>query len=142
MKGPVLPDWAIVGAAVVRNGTTGIGLVNMGATPLRASAAETALASGASDSDAAALAAEGTAAVPVRKASSARKSSSLSISRKTTGMPMSLAIVITESRVIPGSAPALEGGVSNSPFLIINRFSPLPSQSIPCELSMMASSKP
>src|SRR4051812_12955661 len=31
-------DWAIVGVACVRNGTTGIGLVNMDATPVRASA--------------------------------------------------------------------------------------------------------
>lgn len=50
-------DWAIVGCAVVRgNGTTGIGLVNMGSTPIRATAAEEALAGGASIADAAALA--------------------------------------------------------------------------------------
>ena len=55
-------DWAIVGAAVVRNGTTGVALVNMGTTPLRASTVESALASGATDADAAAHAAEGTAA--------------------------------------------------------------------------------
>ncbi len=53
-------DWAIVGVAAVRNGTTGIGLVNMGSTPLRASAVEDALASGASAADAAAHADEGT----------------------------------------------------------------------------------
>ena len=52
-------DWAIVGCAVVRNGTTGIGLVNMGSVPLRARAAERALASGASIADAAAVAHEG-----------------------------------------------------------------------------------
>ncbi|MBW8827090.1 MAG: FAD binding domain-containing protein, partial [Acidobacteria bacterium] len=52
-------DWAIVGAAIVRNGTTGIALVNMGATPLRATAAETAVQQGASDADAAAVAADG-----------------------------------------------------------------------------------
>ena len=52
-------DWAIVGCAVVRNGTTGIGLVNMGSVPLRATAAEQALASGASIADAAAVAHEG-----------------------------------------------------------------------------------
>ncbi|MBW8825826.1 MAG: xanthine dehydrogenase family protein subunit M, partial [Acidobacteria bacterium] len=52
-------DWAIVGAAVVRNGTTGIALVNMGATPLRATAAETAIQAGASDAAAAAHAADG-----------------------------------------------------------------------------------
>jgi len=49
-------DWAIVGAAVVRNGTTGIALVNMGSTPLRATSAEEALAGGASVADAALLA--------------------------------------------------------------------------------------
>jgi carbon-monoxide dehydrogenase medium subunit len=54
-------DWAIVGvAAVVGNGSTGVGLVNMGSTPVRASATEAALASGASAADAAAVAAEGT----------------------------------------------------------------------------------
>ncbi|MEA3019298.1 MAG: aerobic carbon-monoxide dehydrogenase medium subunit [Actinomycetota bacterium] len=52
-------DWAIVGAAVVRNGTTGIALVNMGATPVRATAAEAALDGGASVADAAALADQG-----------------------------------------------------------------------------------
>jgi carbon-monoxide dehydrogenase medium subunit len=46
-------DWAIVGVAVVDGR---IGLVNMGPTPLRASAAEAALAEGASVADAAALA--------------------------------------------------------------------------------------
>jgi carbon-monoxide dehydrogenase medium subunit len=53
-------DWAIVGAAAVRNGSTGVALVNMGSTPLRASATEAALASGATIGDAAAVAAEGT----------------------------------------------------------------------------------
>lgn len=53
-------DWAIVGVAAVRNGTTGIALVNMGSTPLRASAVEAAVESGASPTDAAALAADGT----------------------------------------------------------------------------------
>ena len=53
-------DWAIVGVAAVRNGTTGVALVNMGSVPLRASAVEQALAGGASAADAAALAAEGT----------------------------------------------------------------------------------
>ena len=53
-------DWAIVGAAVVRNGTTGIALVNMGTTPIRATNVEQALASGASATDAAAIADEGT----------------------------------------------------------------------------------
>ena len=54
-------DWAIVGVAAV-HGTdrTGIGLVNMGSTPLRASATEAALREGASLADAAAMADEGT----------------------------------------------------------------------------------
>jgi carbon-monoxide dehydrogenase medium subunit len=53
-------DWAIVGVALVRNGAAGVGLVNMGATPLRASAVESALAGGASTEDAAAVADQGT----------------------------------------------------------------------------------
>jgi carbon-monoxide dehydrogenase medium subunit len=53
-------DWAIVGVAAVRNGTTGVALVNMGSTPLRAGAVEQALAQGASAADAARAAAEGT----------------------------------------------------------------------------------
>ena len=52
-------DWAIVGVAVQGHA---IALVNMGSVPMRAAAAEAALASGASVSDAAALAAEGTSA--------------------------------------------------------------------------------
>jgi len=54
-------DWAIVGAVALRvDGSTRVALVNMGATPLRASATEAALAAGASPTDAAAVAAEGT----------------------------------------------------------------------------------
>src|SRR5205807_9142997 len=53
-------DWAIVGVAAVRNGTTGVALVNMGSTPLRATAVEQALAQGASVADAALQAPEGT----------------------------------------------------------------------------------
>ncbi len=53
-------DWAIVGVAAVRNATTGIALVNMGATPVRAGAAEAALASGATAAEAAAVADQGT----------------------------------------------------------------------------------
>jgi aerobic carbon-monoxide dehydrogenase medium subunit len=54
-------DWAIVGVAAVHgDGHTGIGLVNMGSTPLRAAATEAALAGGSSIADAAALADEGT----------------------------------------------------------------------------------
>jgi len=56
-------DWAIVGSVAVRtpSGTT-VGLVNMGATPLRARGVEAALASGANPADAAEAAAEGTEA--------------------------------------------------------------------------------
>jgi aerobic carbon-monoxide dehydrogenase medium subunit len=59
-------DWATVGVAALvhrDNGTVAgasIGLVNMGATPLRAKAAEDALAAGASVADAAAHVADGT----------------------------------------------------------------------------------
>ena len=57
-------DWATVAVAAVTrsNGAlaTTIALTNMGATPLRASASEDALAGGASIDDAAALAAQGT----------------------------------------------------------------------------------
>jgi carbon-monoxide dehydrogenase medium subunit len=55
-------DWAIVGVAVQggADGSAKVALINMGLTPLRASAVESALASGASIADAAALAAEGT----------------------------------------------------------------------------------
>ena len=57
-------DWAIVGCAtVLGNGTSaepGVGLVHMGATPLRAPGVEDALRSGASPRDAAARADEGT----------------------------------------------------------------------------------
>lgn len=58
-------DWATVGVAAVIHRDNGsingasIGLVNMGGTPLRATATEEALASGASVSDAAAVVAEG-----------------------------------------------------------------------------------
>jgi carbon-monoxide dehydrogenase medium subunit len=57
-------DWAIVGVAVQGAAAPGaaVALINMGLTPLRASAVESALAAGASAADAAALAAEGTSA--------------------------------------------------------------------------------
>ncbi len=51
-------DWAIVGVAVAGGGS-GVSLVNMGSTPVRANAVEEALADGASAADAARLAAEG-----------------------------------------------------------------------------------
>ncbi|WP_436793156.1 FAD binding domain-containing protein [Actinospongicola halichondriae] len=55
-------DWAIVGVACVRrNGSdAAIGLVNMDSRPVRATAAETAIASGATPADAASVADEGT----------------------------------------------------------------------------------
>jgi aerobic carbon-monoxide dehydrogenase medium subunit len=60
-------DWAIVGVACVRardrdggGQSAGIGLVNMAARPIRATAAEQAIASGAPAADAAAVADEGT----------------------------------------------------------------------------------
>ena len=59
-------DWATVAVAVVLERSNGsaakaaIGLTNMGATPLRATAAEDAIAGGATIADAAALIAEGT----------------------------------------------------------------------------------
>lgn len=54
-------DWAIVGVAAVQvNGSTNVALVNMGSTPLRAGAVESALAGGAAAADAAEAAAEGT----------------------------------------------------------------------------------
>ena len=54
-------DWAIVGAVAVRSsGGVGVGLINMGPVPLRASAVEAALAAGSNAADAAALAGDGT----------------------------------------------------------------------------------
>ncbi len=54
-------DWAIVGCAVTRSDAgTGVALVNMASVPVRATAVESALASGASAAEAADLAAEGT----------------------------------------------------------------------------------
>ena len=56
-------DWAIVGVAAAQvDGTMQVSLVNMGSTPLRATAVETALASGASAAEAADEAANGTEA--------------------------------------------------------------------------------
>jgi aerobic carbon-monoxide dehydrogenase medium subunit len=52
-------DWAIVGVAAWRgNGASGVGLVNMGSTPILASAVSAALLQGASVADAAEAAAE------------------------------------------------------------------------------------
>ncbi len=53
-------DWAIVGVAAVQNGSTGVALVNMGPTPMLATAVQDALASGADIDAAAAVAADGT----------------------------------------------------------------------------------
>lgn len=52
-------DWAIVGCALVRNGTARVALVNMGATPLRSPGAEEALAGGATAEEAASHASDG-----------------------------------------------------------------------------------
>ena len=52
-------DWAIVGVAAVHNGHTGVALVNMGSTPIKASAVEAAVDGGAGAADAAAHAADG-----------------------------------------------------------------------------------
>ncbi len=56
-------DWAIVGVAAVRaNGSTGVGLVNMGSVPLVAHGVMEAVVAGASAADAAERATEGTEA--------------------------------------------------------------------------------
>lgn len=52
-------DWAIVGVAVAEGGA-GVSLVNMGSTPLRASAVEAAISGGSNAADAASVAADGT----------------------------------------------------------------------------------
>ncbi len=52
-------DWAIVGCAVQHGGTPGIGMINMGTTPVRAAAAEAALKSGATNEEVAVLADDG-----------------------------------------------------------------------------------
>jgi aerobic carbon-monoxide dehydrogenase medium subunit len=49
-------DWAIVGVAAVHNGHTGIGLTNMGSTPIFAAAASAAASGGGSAADAAEVA--------------------------------------------------------------------------------------
>lgn len=53
-------DWAIVGVAAVHNGHTGVALVNMAPTPMRATLVEQAVVQGASAAEAAEQAAEGT----------------------------------------------------------------------------------
>lgn len=53
-------DWAIVGVVAVRSDRTNVGFINMGPTPLRATAVEERLAAGASVEEAAAVADEGT----------------------------------------------------------------------------------
>lgn len=53
-------DWAIVGVAAVVNGTTGVALINMGSTPIRATAVEEAVRSGASATDASMVSDQGT----------------------------------------------------------------------------------
>ncbi len=54
------PDWAIVGVAAVGGDRPGVALVNMGSTPVRASAVEARLADGAGAEQAAEVADEGT----------------------------------------------------------------------------------
>ena len=64
-------DWATVGVAVIRaNGGVHVGLTNMGATALRASGVEEAVASGADPAAAAERAAEGTSPPSDHNASS------------------------------------------------------------------------
>lgn len=53
-------DWAIVGVAMVGGDVPGVGLVNMGPRPLRATAVEQAMSAGVAAGDAAAVAADGT----------------------------------------------------------------------------------
>jgi carbon-monoxide dehydrogenase medium subunit len=53
-------DWAIVGVAAVLNDHTGIALINMGSTPLRAGGVEDAIRGGAAPREAAVAADEGT----------------------------------------------------------------------------------
>ncbi len=52
-------DWAIVGVAAVKNGSTKVAFVNMGSSPLRSTGCEGALNKGASITEAAELATEG-----------------------------------------------------------------------------------
>ncbi len=52
-------DWAIVGCAVQHGESPGIGMINMGSTPVRAVAAEIALGEGGSAQDVASIADEG-----------------------------------------------------------------------------------
>ena len=52
-------DWAIVGCAIVNNGSTGIGLVNMDSRPIRSAGAEAVMNGGGTAEDAAAAVAEG-----------------------------------------------------------------------------------
>ena len=66
------------------------------------------------------------AAVPVKKASSAHQSSSRVKRASVTCKPLDLSRVITLSRVIPQSI-LVSGVVLMTPFLMINKFSPLPS---------------
>ena len=49
-------------------------------------------------------------------------------------------MVITESWVMPSSAPAASGGVRSLPWRATKMFSPVHSLTKPCGFSMMASS--
>ena len=80
------------------------------------------------------------AAVPVRNTSSARYRSLRARSATRTSMPASAAMAITESRVMPGSAPADMGGVTMTSPSPAKMFSPEPSATRPAPFNMMASS--
>lgn len=67
------------------------------------------------------------AAVPDMKISSARYSASRDNTCSRTSSPCACARVMIASRVIPGRAAEVKGGVKITPFFTINRFSPAPS---------------
>ena len=55
-------------------------------------------------------------------------------------MPSLAASLMTMSRVMPSSTPSLGGGVMSTPLRTQKMFSPEPSATWPCSVSMMASS--
>jgi hypothetical protein len=86
------------------------------------------------------LTAETSAAVPHTNISSATYRSVRARLSTTTSMPRSRAMVVTESWVMPSSAPADAGGVINRPPRPMKMFSPVHSLTQPWGLSMTASS--
>ncbi|MNY68682.1 hypothetical protein D3C86_2064840 [compost metagenome] len=68
------------------------------------------------------------AAVPDMNTSSARYSDSRDSTCSRTSKPMSFASLMMASRVMPGSAEEVNGGVNNTPSFTSNRFSPAPSE--------------